>query len=426
MKMENAAVKVVVLVTLVQWLITSPVLGQGGWQTIQKNAGIASMHSAVTHFDQVILLDRTNVGPSKIKLPGGKCRIQPLERISKTDCYAHSVMLNPNNGAVRPLFIFTDTWCSSGQFFSNGQMVQTGGDFEGNKKIRTLDPCGAGGNCDWVETNNALSKGRWYSTNHILPGGNRQIIVGGRNEPTYEFVPKRSAGEGVFALAVLKTCCDNLYPFVFLLPNGDLFVFASRNGVVLNIASGKVVKNLPTIPGNPRNYPSGGSAAMLPLKSPYTAAEILICGGAAAGAAKSGNTGAAASASCGRINPTAGNPSWAMEDMPLRRVMGDMINLPTGEVLVINGAMNGFQGWGKAGNPSFNPVKYDGDAGAGKRFQVLAKTGIARLYHSTANLLSDGRVMVAGSNTHQFYTFGGAFPTELRVEALSPPYLGAK
>lgn len=67
-------------------------------------------------------------------------------------------------------------------------------------------------------------------------------------------------------------------------------------------------------------------------------------------------------------------------------------------------------------------MKYNGDARAGSRFQTMAATTIPRMNHSTANLLSDGRVLVAGRNTHQFYT--GAFPTEFRVEAFSPPYMG--
>lgn len=50
-------------------------------------------------------------------------------------------------------------------------------------------------------------------------------------------------------------------------------------------------------------------------------------------------------------------------------------------------------------------------------------TTIARVYHSTANLLPDGRVLVAGSNCHIMYTFTGDFPTELRVESFSPAYL---
>lgn len=131
------SVKIVIVATILQWLVSS-VVAQGSWQQLQKNAGISSMHSAVTRYDTVIMLDRTNIGPSQIKLPNGRCRNQPLERVSKKDCYAHSVMFNPSNGGVRPLFVYTDTWCSSGQFMGNGMMVQTGGDFEGNKKIRYL------------------------------------------------------------------------------------------------------------------------------------------------------------------------------------------------------------------------------------------------------------------------------------------------
>jgi hypothetical protein len=404
------------------------VAGQGSWQLLVKNAGVSSMHCALSHYDTAIILDRTNIGPSQIRLAGGRCRDQPLERMLKHDCTAHSIMFTPGPNKVRPLFIYTDTWCSSGQFMADGTLVQTGGDFEGNKKIRTLAPCPSAGNCDWVETNVPLARGRWYSSNQVLPGGTRQIVVGGRVEPTYEFVPKRRAGEGAFPLAVLQGCCDNLYPYVYLLPNGDLYVFTNRDSVTFNYNSGRVTRKFPTIPGNPRNYPSAGSAAMLPLtwQTGFGKVEILICGGAAAGASRTNNVGAPASASCGRMVVTAGKANWAMENMPIRRNMGEMINMPTGEILIINGAQNGFQGWGKAGNPVLNPVKYNPGAAAGKRFQVLAKTNIPRLYHSTANLLTDGRILVAGSNTHQFYTFTGAFPTELRIEAFSPPYRGAK
>lgn len=40
-------------------------------------------------------------------------------------------------------------------------------------------------------------------------------------------------------------------------------------------------------------------------------------------------------------------------------------------------------------------------------------------------MLQDGRILLAGSNPHQFYTFTGDYPTELRIEAFSPPYLSA-
>lgn len=84
----------------------------------------------------------------------------------------------------------------------------------------------------------------------------------------------------------------------------------------------------------------------------------MICWGSTTGASRAGNVDAPGSASCGRIIATARAPRWAMQNMPIRRVMGDMLNLPTGNVLIINGAQNGYQGWGKAKNPVLSPVHY--------------------------------------------------------------------
>lgn len=90
------------------------------------------------------------------------------------------------------------------------------------------------------------------------------------------------------------------------------------------------------------------------------------------------------------------------------------------QILIINGAQNGAQGWeNAASNPALNPVVYDADKWT---FEVQPATTIPRMYHSTANLLPDGRVLVAGSNCHIHYTFVGEFPTELRVEAFQPAY----
>jgi hypothetical protein len=50
------------------------VAAQGGWDVIVDNAGIASMHTAVTHYNTAVLLDRTDIGPSQLPLPDGVCR----------------------------------------------------------------------------------------------------------------------------------------------------------------------------------------------------------------------------------------------------------------------------------------------------------------------------------------------------------------
>ncbi len=167
---------------------------------------------------------------------------------------------------------------------------------------------------------------------------------------------------------------------------------------------------------------------MLPLmsESGWTNPEILVCGGAPYGAYLNPAGELPASQTCGRIAPLAGAAvDWAMETMPMRRNMGDMVLLPTRDVLIVNGAGSGAQGWGNAQNPVQTPVLYYPQAAAGTRFQSLTASDIPRVYHSTANLLPDARILVAGSNTHEFYTLTGDLPTELRIEAFSPPYLAA-
>lgn len=107
-----------------------------------------------------------------------------------------------------------------------------------------------------------------------------------------------------------------------------------------------MVKTYPTIPcGYPRSYPSTGSAVLLPLRN-NVGAEVLVCGGAPKGSyvrATNGNFVAALN-TCGRIRINDLNPQWVMETMPSGRIMGDMVLLPNGNVLIINGADSGTAG----------------------------------------------------------------------------------
>lgn len=400
---------------------------QGSWELLLADAGIASMHTAVTHYGNVIFLDRTDIGPSQINLTNGVCRDNPNDLTLTHDCTAHSVLFTPGANTVRPLFIYTDTWCSSGQFTADGTLVQTGGDSDGLSKVRHFTPCPSDQSCDWVEeTGESLQDGRWYASNQLLPDG-RQIVIGGRSVFTYEFIPAQGSQKVVlpFLNQTDDAQNDNYYPFVHLLPDGNLYIFANRDSIVLNYQTNAVVKTFPTIPGEPRNYPSAGSSVMLPLTAAdsFANVEVLVCGGAQMDCFLYPAPFPAASQTCGRIVVTAANPSWEMETMPIQRAMGDMVFTATGDVLIINGVQNGCQGWGNAKNPALSPVIYEPGAAAGSRFTTQAATTIPRVYHSTANLLPDGRVLIAGSNTHQFYTFTGDFPTELRVEAFLPAYL---
>lgn len=402
----------------------------GRWELLVADAGIASMHTAVTHFNTVVLLDRTNIGPSRLRLPANLCHHRRhFHRRNVTDlnpdCYAHSAFFDPATNEIRPLIIHTDTWCSSGQFLPDGTLLQTGGDLDGWKKIRKLVPCEASQHCDWEELNDvSLADGRWYATNQILPDGS-VIIVGGKVVNSVEFYPPRPNGAVSFPFLadVEDRQGDNLYPYVHLLPSGHLFIFANNRAVLYDYEKNLILKSYPPLDGGPRNYPSAGSSVMLALEGDFSTAVIVVCGGAQYGAYIKMDTTSPAHGSCGRIVATSPDPVWEVEEMPFARIMGDMVMLPTGEVLIINGAQSGTQGFELASNPCLSPVLYRPDQPLGLRFMVLNPGTVPRMYHSTANLLPDGRVLLAGSNPHYFYNFISEYPTELRLEAFSPEYL---
>ena len=88
-----------------------------------------------------------------------------------------------------------------------------------------------------------------------------------------------------------------------------------------------------------------------------------------------------------------------------------MVPLPDGTVLIVNGAHHGLAGFAAATDPNLNAVLYNPSLPAGTRFSILGNTTIARMYHSEATLLPDGRVIISGSDPQD-----KNFPEEYRVE----------
>lgn len=259
--------------------------------------------------------------------------------------------------------------------------------------------------------------------------------MGGRKAYTYEYVPPKGASnEKATKLALLDQTTDldenNLYPFVHLSTDGNIFIFANNRAILLNLEKNEVVHEFPVLDGGSRNYPASGMSALLPIKlhvdnAEVIPAEIMVCGGAKPNAYGLAGKGQFIPAlqDCGRIQITKPNAVWKKEYMPSQRVMGDMLILPTGKLLIINGAKKGTAAWAYAEDPNLVPVHYDPDGPKNKRFKELNPSKIPRMYHSTSAVLQDGKILVAGSNTNPGYDYKAKYPTELRVEKFSPPYL---
>lgn len=77
-------------------------------------------------------------------------------------------------------------------------------------------------------------------------------------------------------------------------------------------------------------------------------------------------------------------------------------------------------GASNADKPVYRPALYDPAAPAGKRISNsgFPSSNIPRMYHSTATLLPDGRVMIAGSNPNADVS-NLKYATEYRIEYFS-------
>lgn len=331
----------------------------------------------------------------------------------------------------RELHLKTDVFCAAGVTLPDkaGRQLNIGG-WAGDSTFgtRLYWPDGAPGvpgTHDWEENVDVLRllKGRWYPSAMIMTNGSVMVIGGsiGSNDaasPSIEVLPHAPGARALDMDWLARTHPNNLYPFLAVLPSGGIFVQYWNEARILDPVTFNTIKVLPNAPGavnNPlggRTYPLEGASVLLPQKYPYTDyLGFLVCGGSTEGP---GN----ALDNCVSTYPDAPNPTWVIERMPTFRVLSCMAPLPDGTYLIVNGAKHGIAGFGLANQPNRNALLYDPSKPYHHRITVAANTTIARMYHSEAITLLDGRVLISGSNPED-----GVNPEEYRVEVFVPPYL---
>ncbi|KAF9939268.1 hypothetical protein BGZ65_011080 [Modicella reniformis] len=405
---------------------TSRELGQ--WDLVGLS-GVSAMHGTlIPNTNKIVFLEKVEKN-SNAYLPEDKSK------------YSWSVEYDIEEGTFRSLHTKTNLFCSAGGYRPDGTIVSLGGaeaqaDIEeGWNSLRFLSACnGTKSRCDWdTRSEITLKTGRWYPTVETLADG-RLFIIGGAMRgasmnseeigvPSWELYPPLPTNPTHFTF-LEETLPYNLYPMVHLLPDGNLFIFANTRAILFSTETWSIIKNYPELPGPPRNYPLSGGSLLLPLRpeSNYDP-EVLICGGSTRFSSHGKGQ-----EQCGRIKPLSQDPDWIMENMPLGRMMPDMVIIPDGSVLIFNGANKGTAGYGRATEPVLQPVKYQPwDSNETRltdsRFTFQNPSYIPRLYHSIAMPVLDGRVLIAGSNPNANTMVLGEFPVEYRIEMFSPGYL---
>jgi hypothetical protein len=189
---------------------------------------------------------------------------------------------------------------------------------------------------------------------------------------------------------------------MMLLPNGKVFYTgygsngSNANGLIFDPSALTWTPSAPTTRN--RNY---GSAVILPLLPPAYTPKVMALGGG----------GNPATSSTEIIDLSAASPAWTPgPSMSTGRIQMDAVVLPDGTVLAMGGSVNNEapNGPGKTAD-LYDPVT--------NTFRSAGTASYSRLYHSTALLLPDARVMSIGSNP------GSRGRYEAAIEIYTPAYL---
>lgn len=168
-------------------------------------------------------------------------------------------------------------------------------------------------------------------------------------------------------------------------------------------------ERLPEIPNGVRvANPFDGTAQLLPLSPPLYEPTVLVCGGSATDTRRpvtNLSTQDPATDQCSRITltPQGVAKGWEVERMPENRLMVESVMLPSGDVLLLNGAHSGYAGYpsvsdanstgmSNSDHPATRGILYRTEFPSGSRItqEGLPTSNIARMYHSVAVLTPKG------------------------------------
>jgi hypothetical protein len=292
---------------------------------------------------------------------------------------------------------YVDLYCSGHSFLADGRLLVTGGHlgdhigsdvttvFDFRTRTWSLGP--------------RMKAARWYPTNTTLANGEVAVVSGTidgqTNVNTLPEVWNSVSGWRPLTSAQLT---QPLYPWMHLAPNGK--IFDSGPGQTTRYLDTSGTGSWTTVAftnfGNRHQY--AGASVM------YEPGKVLILGGSHP-----------PTASAEVIDLNAAVPSWQYTNpMAHARRYPNATLLPDGKVLVTGGTSSSTI---DILGPVFPAEMWDPATGA---WTTLAAMSVRRMYHSTAVLLPDGRVLTAGGGGG---LTGSGDTDHYDAEYYSPPYL---
>jgi len=289
-----------------------------------------------------------------------------------------------------------DIFCGGHALLSDGTLLVTGGNISGDHGLPNANLFDYK-TSTWTQ-GPQMSHGRWYPTNTALPNGEMLITSGEDENGLPNPIPEVWQLDGTWRELTTANKSMGYYPWMFVAPDGRVFYAGWEVGSLWLDPSGTGAwtdgpSHLATFS---RIY---GTAVM------YDIGKILVAGGVDNPPVDSTEV----------IDLNSPKPRWRSSNPMLHaRHHAVATSLPDGTVLVTGGSSSA--GVNDATGAVLAPELWDPGTEVWKE---LAPTTVKRLYHSTAVLMTDGRVFVAG---------GGQPAAEgetdnFNAQIFSPPYL---
>jgi hypothetical protein len=314
-----------------------------------------------------------------------------------------ATLYDPTTGALKAVPASDNLYGSAHAQLADGRILVAGGHDSDNSVLggafaNIFDPVTE----SWQPGIPRMAQRRWNPTTTTLGNGRIVVTSGATTCPTcIADVPEVYAPDTNEWTQMTAAALSYPYnPFTFLLPSGRLLNAGSSmepdytraldvNSQTWNVVDGWVV--------------DGGSAAM------YRPGRIMKSGSAA-----NGSDSGPAAATTYVMDANASSPTWRQTaPMAFPRAFHNLVLLPDGDVLAVGGELSR-----DGSDLSQSVLAGEIWSPATETWRTVAWMQRGRLHQSTALLLPDARVLVAGSGSD----YGEGFD-DTTAEIYSPPYL---
>jgi hypothetical protein len=422
---------------------------KGVWRLLPYFSEVLPVHAALLHTGKVLFF--AGSGNNVFRFTSGDFGNEakqiytsvvwdPTKSVFANNTFAHPKTLHRADHSVVDYFCCGHTFLPDGRVLvaggtikydvkpANGGMQPDGG-FKGIRDVVIFDP----GSGEWTPVQN-MAHGRWYPTVVALSDGSVLAASGldengtGQDNNTFE----RNSDPDHAAWVKTRDFNLPLYPHLFQLRNGNLFYTGGKMDTEGNSDPLVFDPINPTQATNIHGLTDTGNcnqcaSVILP---PAQDQKFMILGG---GPEDDGPVRQAATHRVATIDFKDANPAYhAKSGLNHERMHVNAVLLPDRTVLAVGGGVTREASAQthvvdpQGGREVFEAEIYDLTTNLWK---ITAAATIARLYHSVALLLPDGRVLSAGGNPDKGSQVNWLPPDlleEERLEIFSPPYLFKK